>query len=108
MSETSQASSAVLLSVTQAVVTFTALLPPFTEVRKADKHDTDMRADVRLAEGTAAALVIGIGCVASTMTNSPTPAVASIVAALLLVGMYESVLNNVSPKEMLKKGNATT
>lgn len=109
MSDT-PASSAILLSVTQSVVVFTALLPPFTEVRKADKHDIDMRADVRLAEAAASTLVIGIGVIASSVTKSPAPAMASIVCALLLVGMYESVLNNVTPgqiSETVKKGTAT-
>lgn len=90
----SNEASAILLSVTQSVVVFTALLPPFADVRKASPADRDARADVRLGEAAASALVIGIGVIASGVTGSPGPAVASVVCALVLVGLYESVLNN--------------
>lgn len=94
MSETNQNASAVLLSVSQSVVVFTALLPPFGEVRKGNVNDPDMRADVRLGEAAASALVIGIGLIASGVTGSPLPTVASAVCAAALVLMYESVLRN--------------
>lgn len=88
----SKDASAILLSVTQSVVVFTALLPPFSTVRKGDKNDPDMRADVRLGEMASSALVISIGLIASGVTGSPGPAMASVVCALALVAMYESVL----------------
>lgn len=94
MSESNQNASAVLLSVSQSVVVFTALLPPFAEVRKGDVNDPDMRADVRLGEAAASALVIGIGLIASGVTGSPLPTVASAACAIALVLMYESVLRN--------------
>lgn len=89
-----QNASAILLSVSQSVVVFTALLPPFAEIRKADKNDKDMVNDVRLGELAASALVIGIGVIASGVVNSPAPVAASVVCALALVGMYEGVLHN--------------
>lgn len=100
MSETitSTNGAAILLSVTQSVVVFTSLLPPFAEVRKADEHDADMRADVRMGEIAASTLVVGIGVIASAVTKSPLPAMASIVCAVILAAMYESVLRNYSWK----------
>lgn len=89
-----QSASAILLSVSQSVVVFTALLPPFAEVRKADKTDQDMMNDVRLGELAASALVIGIGMIASGVAGSPAPVLASAVCAVALVGMYEGVLRN--------------
>lgn len=89
-----QETSAILLSVTQSVAVFTALLPPFSDVRKANPADRDARADVRLGEAAASALVIGIGIMASGLTGTPAPAVASVVCALVLVGLYESVLQH--------------
>jgi hypothetical protein len=88
-----QAASAILLSVSQSVVVFTALLPPFAEVRKGSKADPNMRDDVRLGELAASALVIGIGVIASGVADSPAPAMASVVCALALVALYETVLS---------------
>lgn len=90
----SQVASSVLLSVTTSVSTFTALLPPFSDVRKANKTDPDMRNDVRMGEAAASALVISIGLIASAMTDSHAPALVSVLAALILVAMYESVLSH--------------
>jgi hypothetical protein len=86
--------SGVLLSVTQSVVVFTALLPPFGDVRKAGKGDIDTRKDVRLGEAAAATLVLGIGMLASGVAGSSAPVIASVICALVLIAMYESVLNN--------------
>jgi hypothetical protein len=61
-------------------------------VRKASPTDHDARADVRLGEAAASALVVGIGVIASGVTGTPGPAVASVLCALVLVGLYESVL----------------
>jgi hypothetical protein len=88
-----QAASAILLSVTQSVVVFTALLPPFAEVRKGHKSDPNIRDDVRLGELAASALVIGIGVIASGVAGTPAPAMASVVCAFALVALYETVLS---------------
>lgn len=88
-----QAASAILLSVSQSVVVFTALLPPFADVRKGNKADPNMRDDVRMGELAASALVIGIGIIASGVAGSPTPAMASVLCAVALVFMYETVLS---------------
>ena len=86
-----EASSAALLSVTQSVVVFTALLPPFSDVRKSS-GDVDMVNDVRIGEAASAALVVGIGLMASSLVKSPVPAMVAVVSAGALVLMYESAL----------------
>jgi hypothetical protein len=88
-----QAASAILLSVSQSVVVFTALLPPLAEVRKGSKADPNIRDDVRVGELAATTLVIGIGIIASGVAGTPAPVMASIVCALALVALYETVLS---------------
>lgn len=91
--------SASLLSVTQSIATFTALLPSLGEVRKTT-GDPDVINDVRMGEIAASALVISVGLIASSMVKSPIPATAAIVSAAVLVAMYESVLQ-ATPKEKM-------
>lgn len=81
---------------TNSVVVFTSLLPPFADVRKASPMDHDMVNDVRLGEVAASALVIGVGVVASNVTGSSAPTIVSAIAAVALVAMYESVLRGTS------------
>lgn len=88
-----QAASATLLVVSSSIGTFTAFLPSFAEVRKGDKSDPSMREDVRMGELASCALVIGIGVMASGVAGSPVPAMASVVAALALVALYETALS---------------
>jgi hypothetical protein len=94
----SDATNAALLSVTASVTVFTALLPPFSEVRKATGN-ADMTNDVRMGELASGVLVVAIGLTASSMTKSPVPAMTSVVFAAALVCMYESVLA-ATPKEL--------
>lgn len=91
--------AATLLSVTNSAVVFTSLLPPLSEVRRA-KGQHDIINDVRMAEAAASALVISTGVIATSLTKSPIPAMATILAAVGLVVMYESVLS-ATPKELL-------
>lgn len=83
--------NASLLSVTQSVVVFTALLPPLSDVRKS-LGDADTVNDVRMGEVASATLVVAIGLAASSMVGSPVPAMASVLSAAALVVMYETVL----------------
>lgn len=95
----SDQASATLLSVTQSVAVFTTLLPPLSEVRKS-RGNADTVNDVRMGELAASALVVSIGLMASTMTNSPVPAMVAILSAAGLIVMYESVLS-ATPKEAI-------
>jgi hypothetical protein len=92
MTDSSRVQGAVFLSVSSAIGTFTSLLPSIQDVRKASKNDADARTDVRLGEIASTALVIGIGIVASSVAESPIPAMAGILTALALVALYESIL----------------
>jgi hypothetical protein len=96
-----QTASAIFLSVSTSIATFTALLPSLSEVRKADHNDPDAVADVRMGELAASALVVGIGVIATGVAGSPAPVAASILCALALVAVYESVLS-VKPNQVRK------
>lgn len=93
----SETTNATLLSLTQSIAIFTAVLPSFAEVRKSI-NDPAMVQDVRVGEAVASALVITIGVTASSMTKSEIPAIVSIASALALVAMYEKTLRT-TPKE---------
>jgi hypothetical protein len=86
-----EAPSMTLLTVTSSVTAFTALMPPFGEVRKAH-GDPDIANDVRMAELAATGLVVAIGLSASAFSKSPVPAMAAVVFSIALVVLYESVL----------------
>lgn len=82
-----------LLSVTQAVGLFQAFLPKFTEISAADPADNpQLEADVRRGEFAAVMLTLGIGGMASALTQSPTPAMVAALSSLGLVILYESAL----------------
>lgn len=86
-------SSAALLAVTSGISVFNGLLPSLSDVRKATKeYNPDVTNDVRMGEVAASALVIGIGLFASATVNSPIPGMVSVVCALALIAMYESIL----------------
>lgn len=95
MADSAQTVSVTMLSVTSAVGVFTALLPPLKEVRQAVSSNSDYKStieDVRMAELAAGGVAIAVGITASSLSGTPVPAIASVVAALLIVGMYESIL----------------
>lgn len=76
----------------QTISSFTQLLPPLSEVRKASKDDPNMAGDVRLGEIAAAALAIGVGAIASSVVGDPTPVVISAILALALICIWETAL----------------
>ncbi|HET7414768.1 MAG TPA: hypothetical protein VFI97_03630 [Arthrobacter sp.] len=81
------------LCVTQGISAFTAFLPHFTEVRKADPSaNPDVVTDVRMGEIAAVTLTLGVGVIASSLTGSPVPAVVSAITAAVLVTLYEAAL----------------
>ena len=94
---TDSPTSATLLVVTASVTAFTALLPPFSDVRKATGQ-ADLTNDVRLGEVAALGMTVAIGLTATSLTKSPVPAMVGIMSAVALVVMYESVLS-ATPKE---------
>lgn len=92
-----------LLAATSSVAVFTSLLPSFADVRRATKADVSVVNDVRMGEAAATALVVGIGVTASSLAKSPVPAMVSVLSAVIMVGMYESVLTT-PPKEVATHG----
>lgn len=92
MSERSQTVSVTMLAVTSAIGICTSLLPPLTEVRKATLTDRTVVEDVRMTELAAGALAVAVGVTASSLSGTPVPAVAAVIAVILIGLMYESVL----------------
>lgn len=89
-----------MLSVTTGVQAFYTLLPKLSEIRKADPvNNPDIAADVRMGEVGAVALTLGVGAIASSLTQSPLPAVTGLVMALVLVSVYETALRSHKPFE---------
>lgn len=80
------------LALTQGISSFTFFLPRITEVRRISTRDSQGVADVRTGEAAGVVVCFGIGVVTSALTKSMAPAVVSFVVALMIVGLYESVL----------------
>jgi len=78
------------IAISQSVVAFTAFLPNFTEVGRADKEA--IQGEVRLGETAAVFVACGIGVLLSWLTGSNVPLMISIMVSLLLVTMYETAL----------------
>lgn len=95
-----------MLSVTSGIQAFNSLLPRLSEVRKADPvNNPDIAADVRMGEVAASALTMGVGMIASSLTQSPLPAITGLVMALILVAVYESALRSDKPFERSHKAD---
>lgn len=89
-----------MLGVTQGITTFTTLLPPLADIRKADPTDTSFAADVRMGEVAAVTLTLGIGGISSSLTGSPVPAATAVVMCFVLLCVYESALRGDRPFEV--------
>lgn len=87
------ATSATLLSITSVVSAFNAMLPPFADIRKTH-GDPGMVTDVRVGEVAAFTLTTAIGLTASSLSGSPIPAMVAIMAAVVLVALYETTLHH--------------
>ncbi len=88
------------LSIGQGLSTFNSFLPKLSEVRRASISDNpDMAADVRLGEVAAGAVTVGIGVIASGLTQSNIPVITAVIVTLLLVIIYESTLRATRPFE---------
>lgn len=88
------------LAATQGIVAFNIFLPRFTDVRRNNPKDNpDFAGDVRTGEVAAAVVTLGIGLMASYLTNSRMPMVAALFICLVLIALYESVLRANNPLE---------
>lgn len=80
------------LAVTQAVGAFTAFLPNFTEVGKANKEE--IAGQVRLGETAAVVIALSVGALLSWLTGSSLPFFVAAIMTFILVAMYEVALRN--------------
>lgn len=90
--------SVAMLAVTSGLNVFQGLLPKLSEVRKADKT-SEIAADVRMGEVAASTMTLAVGTIASSLTNSPVPALVALLTVVVLVTIYESTLKADSPFE---------
>lgn len=82
-----------MLSVTSGMQAFQGLLPKLSDIRKADpQNNPEIAADVRMGEVAGATLTMGIGLIASSLTQSSLPAVTALVMCIILIAVYESAL----------------
>lgn len=89
-----------MLSVTSALQAFQSLLPKISDIRKADPaNNPDIAADVRMGEIAAASMTMGVGLIASSLTQSSLPTVTALVIVVILVTIYESTLRAERPFE---------
>lgn len=83
-----------LLAFSTGVASFREFCPPLSEIRRTDPHiDRETTADVRMGEAAGAALIIGMGAIASMLVNAPYPLVVSILTAAGLIALYEWTLS---------------
>lgn len=88
--------SVAMLAVTSGLNVFQGLLPKLSEVRKADKT-SEIAADVRMGEVAASTMTLAVGTIASSLTNSPVPALVALLTVVVLVTIYESTLKADNP-----------
>lgn len=89
-----------VLALTQGFAQFNGMLPKITDVRKIDvQMDASEVADVRTAELAAFAGTLGVGVIVSSLSGSPLPAYVSLITAVFLIALYESVLRADRPME---------
>lgn len=91
--------SLALSSATQSGSAFSNFLPKFSEIRKAGPDDLDMMGDVRMGEVAALTITLGIGIIASSLSQSSVPAIAAGVMCLIFVVLYEYALRADHPFE---------
>lgn len=98
--------SVTTLALTSGISAFTQFMPPITEIRKKSLADAEFAADVRVAEVAAASVCIGIGGVASSLSESSTPVWVSVFVAAGLIGLYEYVLRSPGAQSVLTQEGA--
>lgn len=83
--------SMTLVSTSQTLTIFTAMMPDFPVVRRSTDEAT--RNDVRTAEVTASVISLGISFGVALTVGSPTPFIATLALCLVLAGTYEYVMS---------------
>ena len=80
------------LAIGQSIGMFSTLLPKFTDIKNGSPNDPGFVDDVRMGEIAAAAITLGVGTIASGLTNSPVPIAVALIMASFLIAMYEAAL----------------
>lgn len=88
-----------MLGVSAGIQAFQSMLPRITDIRKETTDNSSFAADVRLGEVAASTLTIGVGIIASSLTQSVIPVYTSMLMAIILIAIYESTLRADRPFE---------
>lgn len=80
------------LAMTQGISSAMFFLPKITDVRRVSMRDSDAVGDIRTGEVAMVVTTFGVGAILSSLTRSALPATISLVTALMIVVLYESVL----------------
>lgn len=82
-----------LLSATQGLAAFHALMPTFADIRNTSPNDPEMVNAVRAGEMGGSILTGSIGLLATFLTKSPIPFVCAVIICAVNISVYETVLN---------------
>ena len=89
-----------ILGATQGMSAFLSFMPKFSDIRKNDPvANPEFAADVRMGELAAVTITMGIGLIASSLTETPTPAFVAALTCAGLVILYEYTLRANRPME---------
>lgn len=88
-----------MLGVSAGIQAFQSMLPRITDIRKETTHNESFAADVRLGEVAAGTLTMGVGIIASSLTQSAIPVYTALLMTIILVTIYESTLRADRPFE---------
>lgn len=80
---------AATISLGQVVSAYQFFLPKISEVRRANKDDPSMRADVAVGQFAAGAMTVAVGVLLSSMTGSKLPLWTALFIAAIIGGVYQ-------------------
>ncbi len=90
----SESASLVILSMTQAVTSFTTFMPKISEVRKASATDPNIATDVRMGEVASITTTLAVATVVSNLGKTAAPMVIAIIMCVVMIALYEMALNS--------------
>lgn len=83
-----------LLAATQGITAFHTLLPPLSEVRRANPAaDIQIKMDVRTGEFAASTITLAVGALIAILVKNVIPVIISLVICGVMLFVYESVLS---------------
>lgn len=88
--------AAASLSIPLTITSYQFFLPKLGEVRRAEPDDAYMRGDVYLGQLAAGATSVSVGAMLTLLTGSKVPLWTSVFVALIIAGVYQYALGNMT------------